>query len=736
MSGLKLIKSSSSTLGTPSKSDKKDGLSDKLYGEFSEPPKTPDKEETINKLSEFKSEKSTPDKLNPTPSKRTISIVPIIPVKSITLTTSTNSDKLTASIAPTTLINSDKLTAPITPANSDKLTTLITPAKLTKSATLIAPITPTNSNKSVVPIIPTNPNPPAEIFTPKLDKSETLIKPSTSSISITPIKSGTNNSIAPNQNISAIKSTSSTNLNSQTPSIMSNQDHVTKSNISDTPSKSNTQPKFKLSTSGISPMINSPPRSENLPELNGLSKADPLPKVDSSIMMPVISMPSNFSIKPINQVISTSSSSIPKSNKKDISTPISAPHPTPISHPTPTSHAIPKSTTTPTLPNIYELPYLKALFYTNPTKWQQELKEFLSTEILPQAIIISNTSAMTEIINKLVTPEAMEVWITAFTSKRWDPNLDKNYERLEYLGDSVMRLAFDVHVTGKYPQLTQADLTPLRIHYLSKVEQGKLSRQLGLVKHGRTPMGVDQSLEEDLLESLFGALYTVGDMSFKKGMGYGLAYNLLVKLFDNIELDLNYTIPSFVTVVKNIYEQAGWGKQNDIKKYEEYNDLGEGKWQVILKYPPLLKEHLQINENNIVDIEGLGRKKDIKELAYEQTYRKLRDAGITSEWAIEFAKNRERNQSELAPYYPATLDKAKEEGFDDVYFSKKTSRAEEGFTQLVGVKANDIKEILWTLEKEKHEPEVDAKARVLQLYAKYGKEPRQLSNSSQMNNTH
>lgn len=400
------------------------------------------------------------------------------------------------------------------------------------------------------------------------------------------------------------------------------------------------------------------------------------------------------------------------------------------------------------IPKEYQPLYSKKryLFYVSPKKWVSDLNKFLFDDILPQAIIPNfldlspqdkviqiNNPKNLEILTKLTSPEVMDMWKMSFTSKRWDPNEDKNYEQLEYIGDSVMRLAFDTLVIEKHPQLKEAELTPLRIHYLSKAEQAKIATELKLHDFVRTPMSIDRSIQEDLLESLFGALYMIGNKVFKRGMGYGLTYNLLVSIFKTIKIDLQYVNSSYVTLIKNIYEQGGWAIQDEIAKYEGYEQNEVSKaWTVTLQYPPALAKYLKLNSSKgskhdeyLIVETGFG-KKLTKEKAYHLAYEKLRDEfKITTESAAKIAKERERNNPDLVSYYPDALNRAEIEGFKDIYFPKASSFGEDGYTQLVGIQTDDTKEVLATIERDPKHNEFESRAYLLQLYSKFGRQPRQ-----------
>lgn len=90
----------------------------------------------------------------------------------------------------------------------------------------------------------------------------------------------------------------------------------------------------------------------------------------------------------------------------------------------------------------------------------------------------------------------------------------KNYERLEFLGDSVLNLTISAELYTRFPELSEGELTRLRASLVKKETLAELARMLGIgeclalgvgeMKSG----GFDRdSILADSLESVFGAVY-------------------------------------------------------------------------------------------------------------------------------------------------------------------------------------------------------------------------------------
>lgn len=106
----------------------------------------------------------------------------------------------------------------------------------------------------------------------------------------------------------------------------------------------------------------------------------------------------------------------------------------------------------------------------------------------------------------------------------------RHYERLEFLGDSVLNLAISIELYNRFPELAEGELTRLRASLVKQETLAQLARQLvlgdslmlggGELKSG----GFDRdSILADSLEAVFGAVYIDG--------GIEQAQALILRLF-------------------------------------------------------------------------------------------------------------------------------------------------------------------------------------------------------------
>jgi ribonuclease III len=67
-----------------------------------------------------------------------------------------------------------------------------------------------------------------------------------------------------------------------------------------------------------------------------------------------------------------------------------------------------------------------------------------------------------------------------FTHSSWAPDRASSYERLEFLGDSVLELAVARALYDRYPDFSEGRLAKIRSHVVSRASCAVVARELGL----------------------------------------------------------------------------------------------------------------------------------------------------------------------------------------------------------------------------------------------------------------
>lgn len=85
----------------------------------------------------------------------------------------------------------------------------------------------------------------------------------------------------------------------------------------------------------------------------------------------------------------------------------------------------------------------------------------------------------------------------------------KNYERLEFLGDSVLGTIISCHLFATYPEANEGYLTQMKSKIVNRKNLNKLGEQLSLTKfiQNESTATLSENISGNLFEALIGALY-------------------------------------------------------------------------------------------------------------------------------------------------------------------------------------------------------------------------------------
>lgn len=142
---------------------------------------------------------------------------------------------------------------------------------------------------------------------------------------------------------------------------------------------------------------------------------------------------------------------------------------------------------------------------------------------------------------------------------------DKNYDRLEYLGDSVYHLIVSEYLFHRYTDEEEGFLTKLRIRLERSDAMVELSQILGLDTHLQISCQIEDSHYEDIFEAFVAAFY----------LNYGIVNTrqLLLKLIERYKdlADLIYHDDNYKDLLMRYFHSQGWGEP--IYKKSEDNML-------------------------------------------------------------------------------------------------------------------------------------------------------------------
>src|SRR5947209_7435452 len=88
----------------------------------------------------------------------------------------------------------------------------------------------------------------------------------------------------------------------------------------------------------------------------------------------------------------------------------------------------------------------------------------------------ATSSDLLELIDGLPPARAA----TVFTHASWTEDRGESYERLEFLGDSVLELAVASALYARHPDYPEGQLTKARAHVVSRATCAVVAAELGL----------------------------------------------------------------------------------------------------------------------------------------------------------------------------------------------------------------------------------------------------------------
>ena len=180
---------------------------------------------------------------------------------------------------------------------------------------------------------------------------------------------------------------------------------------------------------------------------------------------------------------------------------------------------------------------------------------------------------VSELLEKLnIKPKHISLYETAFTHSSY--NADANtkhhdYERMEFLGDSVIGLVVSEVSYGARPEMTQGPLTKMKSNLVSTTSLADLARKYDFPNYIRVgnsfsgDISKANHLLEDVFEAFFGALYL--------DQGFEVARKLLIDIFINIIK--NYNIEDSTDYKSKLQEEMQ-AEHRESVTYEVISETG------------------------------------------------------------------------------------------------------------------------------------------------------------------
>ncbi|MDB9712939.1 putative dsRNA-binding protein [Flavobacteriaceae bacterium] len=169
------------------------------------------------------------------------------------------------------------------------------------------------------------------------------------------------------------------------------------------------------------------------------------------------------------------------------------------------------------------------------------------------------------------TPNSIDYYKRAFTHRSLNEKdingFAINYERLEFLGDSILSSIISTYLFNQIPEASEGYLTKMRSKIVSRKHLNELGLELNLKKHLTSDLNIDnygENIDGNLFESLIGAIF------LDKGYKYAKKFIFQSVIIPHVDLEkLDGKIISYKTLI------IEWCQKKKLKyDYETYEDSG------------------------------------------------------------------------------------------------------------------------------------------------------------------
>ena len=143
----------------------------------------------------------------------------------------------------------------------------------------------------------------------------------------------------------------------------------------------------------------------------------------------------------------------------------------------------------------------------------------------------------------------------------------KTYERLEFLGDAVLKIVISEFLFKEFPEADEGELTQYRAYIVSDAVLSNLADEIGLGELVLLGSGVkmQSSIKACALEALLGAVFLDAGLNAANDF---LLKNFSLKFAELIE-ESEFSNP------KAILQEYTQGKNNDLPVYKTVNETGD-----------------------------------------------------------------------------------------------------------------------------------------------------------------
>jgi len=232
-------------------------------------------------------------------------------------------------------------------------------------------------------------------------------------------------------------------------------------------------------------------------------------------------------------------------------------------------------------------------FFDIKSDWKDMSEEY-TLEILEKKI--GYTFLKKELITQAMTHSSF--------SNEQKVNRQKDYERLEFLGDAVLELVSSQFLFEEMPDKTEGDLTKMRSSLVCEPSLAYCAKELNLGEYIRLGKGEEatggrmrDSITSDVMEAIIGAIYLDG--GFDKAKEF--IYKFILSDLENKKLFYDS---------KTILQEIVQGKNNGTLHYEVIAETGPD-------HDKLFLVEARIDDRKISEGNGRTKKAAEQQAAYQ-----------------------------------------------------------------------------------------------------------------------
>lgn len=361
------------------------------------------------------------------------------------------------------------------------------------------------------------------------------------------------------------------------------------------------------------------------------------------------------------------------------------------------------------VPPVWKPAMVKARTIINDPGWIQSFRVYVHTNVATWIGIKNQLNR-----NKIVEVVPSRIWASALTHPSYDANPNKNYMKMRMIGQTSLKLAFYDYVTERYPGMDSDGMERLFLTYMSPAYKEVIAKRIQIYPLIRS--AIDGDFGTDVIESLFGAIYSVGNRMIARGVGQALCVNFIGTLFNGIKMDTT-DLTSSRSWIESAFAEMGWGNPSVVSR-----DLGYTIQTSIFPSNEFVDYVNSVGVSGVYsdDIMGTGSSRDLDEsiaLAYRSMRQRLESLSINDEW-IEKAKSA-RFKPAVGPYYQKALQRASGSGYTKIYLSPSHETGNARYIQLIGVNDSGVKNVLETAsDVSKSKTGLDLAIEVMMKYAR------------------